>query len=355
MPVFFVYTPNPHDGIMPAMKVSQIGEFGLINKLAQQSNAAINKNSPANRQLVKGIGDDAAVWRPGIPYQLATIDSLVENVHFTLDSITWEELGWKSIAVNLSDIAAMGGIPLYALISLGLPGNTEVKNITRLYEGMLQITRKFGVMLVGGDTVSSPFVFISVTVFGSSSNKEGNVLLRSEAKPGDKIAVTGELGVSAGGLKMILETLKFNRDSMTVLRRAHLMPNPRIKEGQLLVKKGVKCGMDISDGLAGDLTHICEMRKMGAKIYIEKVPVSPVLRDSFGEKGLELALTGGEDYELLFTAPDKTMKAVQKSLKCPVTVIGEITSANSGKVILMDNCGKRVNLKKTGWDHFSTK
>jgi len=355
VPVFFVYTPNPHDGIMPAMKVSQIGEFGLINKLAQQSNAAINKNSPANRQLVKGIGDDAAVWRPGIPYQLATIDSLVENVHFTLDSITWEELGWKSIAVNLSDIAAMGGIPLYALICLGLPGNTEVKNITRLYEGMLQIARKFGVMLVGGDTVSSPFVFISVTVFGSSSNKEGKVLLRSEAKPGDKVAVTGELGASAGGLKMLLENRKFDPGIMKTLRQAHFTPNPRVQEGQLIVKKGVKCGMDISDGLVGDLTHICEMSQVGARLNVEKVPVSPALRDSFNVKALELALTGGEDYELLFTAPGKIIAAAQKALKCPVTQIGEITSVNSGKVILVDKNGKRLNLKKAGWDHFSTK
>ncbi len=337
---------------MPAMKVSQIGEFGLIRKLAQQANADTNQNNAASRQLVTGIGDDAAVWQPEIPYQLATVDSLVENIHFTFKTITWEELGWKSMAVNLSDIAAMGGMPLYALISLGLPPDTAVENVTRLYDGINKIARKFGVRVVGGDTVSSPCVFISVTVFGSTSNKEGNILLRSAARPGDKIAVTNNLGTSAGGLKMFLENRQFDRKNTAILKKAHLIPNPRIKEGQLLVKSGVKCGMDISDGLVGDLTHICEMSRVGAKLNIETVPVSPALKACVGREALELALTGGEDYELLFTAPLKTIETAQKVLKCPVTVIGEITAANSGKVILMDNRGKQVNLKKTGWDHF---
>ncbi|MDD5189636.1 MAG: thiamine-phosphate kinase [Dehalococcoidales bacterium] len=338
---------------MPPMKVSQIGEFGLIKKLAYQSAQNIKKNTPSYRQLVTGIGDDAAVWNPTVPFQLATVDSLVENIHFTLKTITWEELGWKSLAVNLSDIAAMGGIPLYALISLGLPPETKVESITRLYAGMNKIARKFGVMLVGGDTVSSPFIFISVMVIGSAANKDGKTLSRSSAKPGDKVAVTGTIGASAGGLKMLLENLKFSRKDATTLRKAHLTPHPRVKEGLILVKNGVKCGMDISDGLVGDLTHICEMSRVGAKINIATVPLSPSLKTCFGEKALEMAISGGEDYELLFTAPQAVIEQAQKRMKCQVTIIGEITAVNSGKVLLMDHHGKKQNLKQTGWDHFN--
>jgi len=334
------------------MKVSQIGEFGLITRLAAQSGTNIDTDSPASRQLVTGIGDDAAVWRPAVPCQLVTVDSLVENVHFTRRTTTWEKLGEKALAVNLSDIAAMGGVPLYALISLGLPPDTRVENVTRLYAGMNSIARKYGVRLVGGDTVSSPALFISVTVLGSAVNKEGNVLSRAAAKPGDKVAVTGTLGDSAGGLKILLEKLSFPRRAAAKLKAAHLTPAPRVAEGQLLVKNGVKCGMDISDGLAGDLAHICEMSGVGASINVDAVPLSPELRQCFADCALPLALNGGEDYELLFTAPPARIRAAQRALKCPVTVVGEITAANPGKVRLFNRRGQRVEIEKSGWDHF---
>jgi thiamine-monophosphate kinase len=334
------------------MKVSKIGEFGLINVLSGMLAENRQPRKRAWRELLVDIGDDAMVWKPSLPHQIATVDSLVENIHFTLKTVTWRELGWKSLAVNLSDIAAMGGIPLYALISLGLPGNTAVADIKTLYGGMLEIGGTYNVAISGGDTVSSPFVFISVTVIGCASNPEGKVMRRSAALPGDLVAVTGALGASAGGLRMLLHNLEFPPKATAALRRAHLTPAPHIREGQTLVALGVKAGMDISDGLVGDLTHICELSRVGARLNVERVPVSKTVKSCFQEEALTLALSGGEDYELLFTAPPDIIDKVKTALKCPVTVVGEMTAQNQGRVILVNNQGKPVRLEKTGWDHF---
>jgi thiamine-monophosphate kinase len=334
------------------MKVSEIGEFGLIERLAKMAKKAADPNQAAWQQLITGIGDDAAAYFANNEVQLATVDSLVEDVHFSLQYATARELGWKSIAVNLSDIAAMGGFPRYALVSLGLPPETLVENIIEMYSGMFDIAGKFGLALVGGDTVSAPCVFVSVTVMGSAGEKKRGMLRRSAAKPGDLIGVTNFLGASAGGLQMLQNDLKFSPKSAKQLRQAHLLPNPRVAEGQLLLENGVKCAMDISDGLVSDLGHICTESRTGAKVYVDLVPVAPVVKECFGERAVEMALTGGEDYELLFTASPAVMKKVQKAAACPITVVGEITPEKSGKVDLFDDKGKQIRLKKTGWDHF---
>ena len=334
------------------MKVKEIGEFGLIARLSKMAKQAENKDQDAWKQLIVGIGDDATAYSGGNTLQLATVDSLVQDVHFSFSYMSWRELGWKSLAVNLSDIAAMGGSPRYALISLGLPDNTEVEDVVALYRGMMDIAGKFGVAIVGGDTVSSPFVFISVTVIGCAIGKNNRILKRAAAKAGDKIAVTNCLGASAAGLKMLSKNLKFKLKYAKELKQAHLTPNPRVVEGQLLIEKGVKCGMDISDGLVGDLMHICQESKVSAKINVDLIPVSPAVKTCFDERALELALTGGEDYELLFTASPVVMNRVKKAMQCPVTVIGEITTGKAGKVTLVDSKGKPFSIKKAGWDHF---
>ena len=334
------------------MKVSEIGEFGLIARLSQMAQQTADQHQAAWQQLIVGIGDDAAAYFSDNEIQLATVDSLVQDVHFSFSYMTWRELGSKSITVNLSDIAAMGGFPRYALVSLGLPGDTEMENVINLYRGMFDIAGKFGVAIVGGDTVNSPFVFISVTVIGSSGVKNRGILRRSTAKPGDKIAVTNSLGASAAGLEMLKNNLKFKPKSAKQLRQAHLTPNPRVAEGQLLVEKGVKCGMDISDGLIGDLAHICMESKVGALINVDLIPVAPAVKECFGQRALELAMTGGEDYELLFTASPTVINKVKKAIQCPITVIGEITAKKVSKVTLIDSHGKKFKTKKTGWDHF---
>ena len=335
------------------MKVSEIGEFGLIARLAKMAQKSAGKDAAAWQHLIIGIGDDAAAYFANNEIQLATVDSMVQGVHFSLSYMSWQELGRKSIAVNLSDIAAMGGFPRYALVSLGLPPDTEVEEVVALYRGMFDIAGKFGLAIVGGDTVNSPVVFVSVTVIGSAGDRKRGMLRRSAAKPGDKIAVTNSLGASAGGLKMLQKNLKFAPKYAKQLRQAHLLPNPLVSEGQTLLEKGVRCGMDVSDGLIGDLAHICAESKVGARINVDLVPVAPAVTACFGELGLEMALTGGEDYELLFTAGPVVMSKVLKAMPCPVTVVGEITAENTGKVKLVDNSGKTFNTKKTGWDHFS--
>ena len=283
------------------MKVSELGEFGLIDLLAKMV-----KGSPVSQasrqQLILGIGDDAAAWHGDASTQLATVDSFIQDVHFSLDTASWNEVGWKALAVNLSDIAAMGGIPAYALVSLDLPGHTEVEDVTAMYGGMVELAQQFGVVIAGGDTSSAPLVAITITVLGSTGSRSKNILTRSGAEPGEKVAVTGHLGAAAAGLEMLGGKLKLDSEAVTCLRKAFLRPYPRIAEGQLLVERGVKTAIDISDGLISDLKHICKSSQVGARIEVDRLPIEPVVRANFGDKSLELALSGGEDYELLFTA-----------------------------------------------------
>jgi thiamine-monophosphate kinase len=334
------------------MKVSEMGEFGLIDLLAKMVGAAQDKKSPAWQNLILGIGDDAAAWQGGTLVQLATVDSMIQDVDFTLDIVSWEELGWKALAVNLSDIAAMGGLPRYALVSLALPGDTEVESVTSLYKGMIGLARRFDIALVGGDMSSAPIIVINITVIGSTGDEVKTILTRSAARPGDKVAVTGYLGAAAAGLEMLTKHLSLDSDSAESLKKAFFKPYPRIAEGQELVECGVKAAIDISDGLIADLCHICKMSKVGARIEVDRMPVHPAVRASFGDRALELALSGGEDFELLFTASAGIINKVKKTVSCPITVIGEITADKTGEIIMINAKGNPFKLPKAGWEHF---
>jgi thiamine-monophosphate kinase len=335
------------------MKVSELGEFGLIELLATMVSSSQSNLIAPHQHLVVGIGDDAAAWHGDASTQLATVDSLIQDVHFSLSTISWKELGWKSLAVNLSDIAAMGGRPEYALISLALPDNTEVEDVTALYEGMIELAQQFGVIIIGGDTCKSPVVSITATVLGSSQSQ--HILRRSTAKPGDNIAVTGYLGGAAAGLEMLTNQLQFDPEVTTYLRNAFCQPRPRIAEGQLLVKQGVATAIDISDGLLSDLRHVCRASHVSARVEVEHLPVPPAVRDNFGERALELALAGGEDYELLFTTSAEVISQVKGEAPCPVTIIGEITEGRPGEVSLFDINDKPIDLPEAGWEHFKNR
>ena len=335
------------------MKVSELGEFGLIDLLAKMISSSQNEQSAAYQQLILGIGDDAAAWHGEATNQLATTDSLFQDIHFTLETTPWKELGWKALAVNLSDIAAMGGIPQYALISLALPKDTEVEDVVALYQGMIELAQQFEVAIVGGDTCRAPLVSITITVLGSIKNRDNPMLTRSAAKPGDKIAVTGCLGTAAAGLEMLKNQLQFDAETTAELRNAFLHPLPRVAEGRLLVEQGVETAIDISDGLISDLKHICKASQVGACVEIDRVPISSVVRANFGDKALELALSGGEDYELLFTASAEVMDKVKEAASGYIAVIGEITADKIGEVALLDANGKPFHPGKTGWEHFS--
>jgi len=335
------------------MKVSELGEFGLIELLADIVDRTKNPQDSSWQRLLIGIGDDAAAWQGDSSIQLATTDSLIQDTHFDLNVTTWEELGWKAIAVNLSDIAAMGGVPKYALISLALPGELETDCISSLYQGMAQIANQFGVAIIGGNIASASRTMITVTVLGSLESK--SALTRSAALPGDQVAVTGYPGLSAAGLKMLKQKLSFDAETSRLLRRAHLQPTPRINEGQVLLRHGVKAAIDISDGLIADLTHICKASKVSARINKDSVPIHPILQSNFKSDCQQLALSGGEDYELLFTASSQIINQVKQAISCPVTVIGEITEGTPGQVTLIDAAGKSIPWRQGGWEHFKSK
>ena len=333
------------------MKVSELGEFGLIDLLAKMVNSS-QGGQTSRQRLIVGIGDDVAAWYGDTSIQLATVDSLIQDVHFSLSITSWGELGWKALAVNLSDIAAMGGVPRYALVSLALPGHTEVDDITALYKGIIELAQQFEVAIIGGDTSRAPLVSITITVLGNTRNRDKHLLTRSAAKPGDKIAVTGYLGAAAAGLEMLTKQLQLAPEATAYLRDVFLHPLPRIGEGQLLIEQGVKAAIDISDGLISDLKHICKASQVSARVEIDCVPIHPTVKANFADRALELALSGGEGYELLFTASAEVIDKVKEAASCPITVIGEIGVDKIGEVSLVDINGKPFSLRKAGWEHF---
>jgi thiamine-monophosphate kinase len=328
------------------MKVSELGEFGLIDLLAK----TIGKLE--DKQLLIGIGDDAAAWYGDASIQLATTDSLIQGVHFTLGIASWEDLGWKAMASNLSDIAAMGGVPRYALVSLAIPPHTEVEDVTALYQGMIELAQQFGVAIIGGDTNSAPLVAITITILGCTRNRDKNILTRSAAQPGEQVAVTGYLGAAAAGLEMLTKQLQFDPEATAILKRSCLHPYPRLAEGQLLIDHGAKTAIDISDGLISDLNQVCKSSQVGARIEIDRVPIQTIVKAKFGDRTLEMALSGGEDYELLFTASAEVIDKVKRAASCPVTVIGEIVADKTGEITLVDRNGEPFELSKAGWEHF---
>jgi thiamine-monophosphate kinase len=341
---------NKANAIIPKMRLSELGEFGLINLIRKSSARYENSGRTPWQEVLVGIGDDAAAWQSDNHIQLATTDTLVQDVHFDLDTISWEELGWKALAVNLSDIAAMGGIPKYALLSLALPSEVEVEDISKFIDSMMHLAKEFEVAIIGGNVAASPNVVITLTIIGSSKGK--NLLKRSTASFGEQIAVTGYLGSSAAGLEMLKGKAISNPKISNFLRRVHFKPMPKVKEGQILIEQGVKTAIDISDGLVADLDHICESSKVNAKINIRQVPIHPAVIANFPNYQ-ELALCGGEDYELLFTADEATIGRVKQALNCPVTVIGAITKEKlPTRVTVVDSKGNIIPYNKGGWEHF---
>ncbi len=338
--------------IISAMKVSELGEFGLIELLTKVIEENQTSRIIQSREPFISIGDDAAAWYCNETTELITVDSIIQGVHFAMDITGWYELGWKALAVSLSDIAAMGGTPRYALVSLGLPENTEVNDVINLYMGMVELGNRFETSIIGGDTIKAPLIVVSTTAFGSIQGQIKQALTRSTARSGDKIAVSGYLGGAAAGMEMLTRKAQFSEEDSNSLKKTFLKPLPRIIEGQILLQNGVKAAIDISDGLISDLNHICRASKVGAQIEVELVPVNPVAKANFGEEALEMALSGGEDYELLFTASIDTIRKVEKEISCPITVIGEITADNMSKITLVDKQGNELKLARKGWQHF---
>jgi thiamine-monophosphate kinase len=340
-----------------AQTVSDIGEFALIARLQEelgdQADAAAKLG--AGSRLLLGIGDDAAVWLGATPAQIATTDTLVEGVHFP-PGVPWSDRGWKSLAINVSDVAALGGGPEYALVTLALPGEFLVRDVLDFYSGLAEAGRHFGVVVAGGDIVRAPQFIVTVALTGRPSlSDDGTPLLlrRDAARAGDVIAVSGHLGDSAAGLRLLTESVDCPPDSAEHLRRAHLRPDPPVELGRAAVAAGLRCGIDVSDGLAQDLGHVCEMSGLGAIVYADRLPVSDHLRRAFPEGATALAAAGGEDYELLLTGPIATMEDLGRRVEVPLTVIGEMVAEGPRRPRFLDSRGQEIALTRAGWDHFA--
>ena len=294
------------------MELSKLGEFGLIDIISGKFQAP---------EGVTGIGDDCAI----IPQSsgldtLVSTDMLVEGTHFLMDDISPYRLGWKSAAVNISDIAAMGGKPTATFLSLALPKGLSLEWMEEFVEGYRVISERFGCPLLGGDTTSSnDRLCINVTVLGVAPS--GCVHRRSDARPGDLICVTGTLGDSGGGLQVILKGVERGPAEQALVKR-HYEPMPRVDEGMAL--KSAHAMMDISDGIGSDLRHILKASGVGAEIDTAALPLSAELREVCAQHGwdaISLATGGGEDYELLFTIGPEELEKID----VPCTVIGRIT------------------------------
>lgn len=334
------------------MQISDIGEFPLIDRLDR----LITTDHP---DVIVGIGDDVAVLAGDADvYRLATIDAQVETIHFLSDVISPYDLGRRALAINLSDIAAMGGTPRFALVSLVLPNHTQVDWIETVYRGLRAEADRYGVTVVGGNMARAPaHIVIDICVLGRV--KKEHLLLRSGARPGDTVLVTGQLGDAAAGLRLVQDRLDVSEEQRDRLLSRLFTPTPRLPEAAVITRAGHATAMlDVSDGLSSDVGHICERSGVGVRIWAERVPISEAVQhvaEQIGEYAWDLALAGGEDFELCFTAPanavDALVQAMEAGTGTPVTVVGEILPADEGRRLVRPD-SEEVPLESAGWQHF---
>jgi len=334
------------------MQVKDIGEFSLIQRL-------VSHLGSIKKDVVVGIGDDVAVIKTSPDhYLLATCDVLVEGVHFLSQFMTPDQIGQKAVAVNISDVAAMGGVPQHLLASLVLPKNTPLSFVDGLYNGIEKQCQQYNIDVIGGNIARGKQIVINIFLLGKVQPKK--LLLRSSAHPNDKVLVTGYLGDSAAGLKL-LQNNKFKvtpKQKKQLLTR-HVTPIPRLKESAIIADLGQAISMiDISDGLSSDIGHICDQSNVGVRLWADKLPISPATKKVaklINQPPWKLAFKGGEDYELCFTIPaekaESAKAAVSQKTKTPVTIIGEILPLNQGKWIVLKN-NHQLPLQSKSWDHF---
>ncbi|MFQ5893045.1 MAG: thiamine-phosphate kinase [Nitrospinota bacterium] len=334
------------------MRVAEIGEIQLVDRLQSLARQA-------DESLQIGIGDDCAVIRrPDGTAWLVTTDCLVEDVHFHSAFTTSEELGAKAVAVTVSDIAAMGGTPRFALVTLGLPNSTMLADVEALYGGIRRACEHYALSLIGGDTTRAPHMLLSLVLIGEQD--EDLVVARSGASPGDILCVTGTLGDAAFGLALLEEGVRAAGappDIQWLLHR-HVAPLPRVLIGRRIAEAGLASSMiDLSDGLATDLKRLCAASGVGARIDLARLPCSSPLKELAPTRGLDpriVALRGGEDYELLFTVPPEERAALDQEARKPgplITPIGTMTDAPEG-VVVVEPDGRVRPLSEEGFNHF---
>lgn len=343
------------------MRVNKMGRRTLLKGIGE---AALIKGLAAkfpykHPRVIKGIGDDTAVTvEKGGKALLTTTDILIEGTHFKREYTDAYLLGRKALSISLSDIAAMGGVPLFFLTSIALPPDTKKDFLDDLYRGVSHVAREHGALLIGGNTARSGKIMVSTTVLGEALRKE--VVYRSGARAGDVIYVTGATGVSALGLRILkrcgLDALKKKtRSGKAALK--HLDPTPRVEAGRALATGRLATAMmDLSDGLALDLKRMCGESGTGAVIELGRLPVADELRGLPARRGrvMDLIVSGGEDYELLFTAPERHSRriaALSRRLSLPITPIGRMTKKRAG-IRFVHEDGRALKIKRPGFEHF---
>jgi thiamine-monophosphate kinase len=334
------------------VKLTELGEFAFIDRITP----GCERGDPA--RIVRGIGDDAAVVEVEGGVLVLTTDMLIERVHFLRGTITPWQLGYKALAVNLSDIAAMGAVPHEALISIAIPPTVPVEELDQIYDGMKSLAADARVNLLGGDTTGSKAdLCLNIVVTGSGARDE--ILYRSGARTGDRILVTGTLGDSAAGLVVLLEHPEVSDDVARTLVEAHYVPELYLEEARIMARSGAAhAAIDLSDGLASDLRHICRASGGGAVVDVPSLPLSPALLElcsATGRDPVRLAVAGGEDYRLLVTVdPDRADElgaTVAARTGRQLIDVGEIVAGDSIRLRLAD--GSTTALSLSGWDHFA--
>ena len=310
-----------------------MNEFDVIRSLSE-------KLPSPPPEIVVAVGDDCAVLRLGEVLWVAAADMLIEGRHFK-EWASPEDVGYKAVAVNVSDVAAMGGVPRFVLAS---GGAMEAETTLRCMEGVLRACEDFGVYPLGGDTTGADLLTVDVSILGQLAHAP---VLRSGARPGDLLAVTGELGASVAGL-LALENGDTGQERLV---KKHLRPEPRVGSGRAAARLGAHAMIDLSDGPASDVRHLCELSRAGCRLDLGLLPVAGDTREYLRSSGRDpeiLAATGGEDYELLIAASEEVVEALVAESETPATVIGEITEEE----VLFVRDGEPVE-NLSGWDHFA--
>lgn len=336
------------------MRIADLGEFALIDRLSQI--VAVERSD----LVLVGIGDDAAVLDgPGDELLVATVDSHVENVHFLPFLSTPRQIGRRALVVNLSDIAAMGGQPQFALVALALPPNTEVAWVEEFYRGMRAEADRFGVLIIGGNMTRSPAgIYVDITVLGRVRRE--HLLVRSGARPGDLLLVTDRVGDAYAGLHLVFNPrLPVDPAIRETLITRYIAPEARLAESAVIARSGWATAMlDVSDGLSGDIGHICEQSQVGVRIWADQLPVTAAGRQvaaAMNTPVWQLALAGGDDYGLCLTvqpaAANDLIALVRQETGTTLSVIGEMLPAEQGRwLVLPDN--QAVPLDVASWQHF---
>lgn len=338
-----------------AERVGELGEFGLIARIQ----ALLDEEGPQCSRVSLGLGDDAAAFRPRPGFEvLVTCDSLVEGRHFLRERIGPMDLGRRAMVMNISDIGAMGGIPAYAIVSLGLQDDTPAAWVDDLYRGFLQELNPFQACIIGGNlTKSESGLFLDVTLIGEIESSF--LTRRSTARAGDAVLVTGYPGQAAAGLRL-LRSAAWRQWREHPVAAAYLRPVHRAREARRIAKSGLaNAMMDLSDGLVGDLSHICRAGNLGGVLYEDRLPVSRPLEEAsqaLGCSARSLVLGPSDDYELLLTCPpehaERIRRMIQFSGPVPVHEIGCL-NGETGRLELVGRGGRLQPISAGGWDHFA--